>query len=169
MLPVRTILHPTDFSDNADYSFRMAEHIARDHQSRIIVLHVITPIVMYGNGVAVGGVALAEPDNWQAELRRKLRERQPHDPKVKVEYLLLEGEPVTEIDRVAQEQNCDLIVMGTHGRTGLGRLLMGSVAEGVVRKAPCPVLTVKVPAAEGKKAKAAAPAQKKEALELSAK
>lgn len=163
MLPVRTILHPTDFSDNADYAFRLAERIARDYQARIVILHVVTPIVMYGDGVMP-----VPDDNWQAELRRKLRERQPHDPKIKAEYLLLEGEPVTEIDRVAQEQNCDLIVMGTHGRTGLGRLLMGSVAEGVVRKAPCAVLTVKVPAAEGKKAKGAAPVQKKEALALSA-
>ena len=56
-----------------------------------------------------------------------------------------EGDPATQIVRVAQETRCDLIVLGTHGRTGLGRLLMGSVAEQVLRKAPCPVLTVKTP------------------------
>jgi nucleotide-binding universal stress UspA family protein len=58
---------------------------------------------------------------------------------------LEEGDPVTQILRIAGEENCELIVMGIHGRTGLGRLLMGSVAEQVVRRAPCPVLTVKMP------------------------
>jgi nucleotide-binding universal stress UspA family protein len=58
---------------------------------------------------------------------------------------LQEGDPATEILRIAQECKCDLIVMGTHGRTGVARLLMGSVAEHVVRKAECPVLVVKTP------------------------
>jgi nucleotide-binding universal stress UspA family protein len=61
---------------------------------------------------------------------------------------MLEGDPTREIVRLAREKECDLIVMGTHGWTGLTRLLMGSVAEHVVRKAHCPVLTVKVPFAE---------------------
>jgi hypothetical protein len=60
-----------------------------------------------------------------------------------VEYRLVEGEPVREILRAARETACDLIVTGTHGRSGLDRLLMGSVAEQLLRKAPCPVLTVK--------------------------
>jgi nucleotide-binding universal stress UspA family protein len=62
-----------------------------------------------------------------------------------VEYRVQHGDPAVEILGVAREASCDLIVMGTHGRTGLGRLLMGSVAEQVVRKAACPVLTIKVP------------------------
>jgi nucleotide-binding universal stress UspA family protein len=64
---------------------------------------------------------------------------------VKPEHRAVEGDAVHEILTFAKENPCDLIVMGTHGRTGLGRFLMGSVAEGVVRKAPCPVLTVKTP------------------------
>jgi hypothetical protein len=64
--------------------------------------------------------------------------------------LLLVGDPASAILRVTQELPADLIVMGTHGRTGLGRLLMGSVAEQVVRKAPCPVVTVKTPLPEKK-------------------
>jgi nucleotide-binding universal stress UspA family protein len=62
-----------------------------------------------------------------------------------VEHWIFQGDPATEILAAAEKIKCDLIVMGTHGRTGLGRLLMGSVAEQVVRKAPCPVLTVKTP------------------------
>jgi nucleotide-binding universal stress UspA family protein len=63
--------------------------------------------------------------------------------KIRVEHHLREGDPATEILALAQEIGCDLIVIGTHGRTGVGRLLMGSVAEAVLRRAPCPVLTVK--------------------------
>jgi nucleotide-binding universal stress UspA family protein len=70
------------------------------------------------------------------------------DLKPPAERRLEEGDPATEICRVANEAGCELIAIGTHGRTGLGRLLMGSVAEQVVRRAPCPVLTVKAPFAE---------------------
>ena len=78
-------------------------------------------------------------------LRERLQQLRPEDQKVLVEHLLVQGGAAEEILQVAQERKCDLIVMGTHGRTGLGRLLMGSVAEQVVRKASCPVLTVKTP------------------------
>jgi nucleotide-binding universal stress UspA family protein len=77
----------------------------------------------------------------------------PSDPKVRVRYLLVEGNPAAEILSAAREGNCDLIVMGTHGRTGLNRLLMGSVAEEVVRKAPCPVLTVRADVPAGLRSK----------------
>jgi nucleotide-binding universal stress UspA family protein len=74
------------------------------------------------------------------------------DPTLPVEHRLEVGDPVAEILRVAQESKCDLIVMGTHGRTGLAHLLMGSVAEKVVRKAACPVLVVKTPFPENSSA-----------------
>jgi nucleotide-binding universal stress UspA family protein len=64
---------------------------------------------------------------------------------VAVEQRLAEGDPAAEILHLATDTGCDMIVLGTHGRTGLDRLLMGSVAEQIVRKAPCPVLTVKAP------------------------
>ena len=67
----------------------------------------------------------------------------PTDPTVPYEHRLITGDPATAIARLAEEEQADLIVMGTHGRTGLTRLLMGSVAEAVVRRAPCPVLTYK--------------------------
>jgi nucleotide-binding universal stress UspA family protein len=73
-------------------------------------------------------------------------------PRVTIEHRLLEGDPATVIAETAAETGADLVVMGTHGRTGLTRFVMGSVAEDVLRKAPCPVLTVRdvvrVPAAE---------------------
>jgi nucleotide-binding universal stress UspA family protein len=80
-----------------------------------------------------------------AELRHRLDAVRPSVPNVTAEHVLLTGDEATEIVRLAVDEGFDLIVMGTHGRTGLSRLLMGSVAEQVLRRAPCPVLTVKQP------------------------
>src|SRR5262249_32279764 len=79
------------------------------------------------------------------ELRRKLESVRPEGRDIAVLHKFVQGEPVSTILSVVREEPCDLVVMGTHGRTGLGRLLMGSVAEQIVRKASCPVLTVKTP------------------------
>lgn len=79
------------------------------------------------------------------DLLKELHEVRPEDATVSVEHLLVEGDPVGAILKISQERQCDLIVMGSHGRTGLHRLLMGSVAEQVLRKATCPVVTVKTP------------------------
>ena len=141
MLPIRTILYPTDFSEPSKLAFRLACALARDYGARLIVLHVVEPppFVTYGEVEK----ALQLPEGYQQELEEGLRQFQAPDPKVQMEHCLREGDPVTEILSQAQELPCDVIIMGTHGRTGLGRLLMGSVAEQVVRKAPCPVLTVR--------------------------
>lgn len=141
MLPVHTILHPTDFSDRSQYAFWLACALARDYGARLIVLHVVTlPTVIYGEGVV-----LLDPGEQRAAAQERLDQLQVPRGDVRAERWLAEGGAVEEILRVAQETSTDLIVMGTHGRTGLGRLLMGSVAEQVVRKASCPVLTVKAP------------------------
>jgi nucleotide-binding universal stress UspA family protein len=154
MLALRTILHPTDFSDYSAYAFRLACALARDYGARIVVLHVATPpVVVYGEGVLP-----PEPEGYKERLREQLHQVVSQDPKVPVEHRLVEGDAATEILRLAGETKCDLIVMGTHGRTGLGRLLMGSVAEQVVRKAPCPVLTVKTPQRLPSSGEEAAPA-----------
>jgi len=81
-------------------------------------------------------------------VQQSLAKLRSPDPNVSVKRYLKEGDPATEIVRLAKETKSDLIVMGTHGRTGFGRILMGSVAEQVVRKAPCPVVTVKTPLSE---------------------
>jgi nucleotide-binding universal stress UspA family protein len=142
MLPIRTILHPTDFSEPADNAFRLSCSLARDHGAQVVVLHVVAPpLAGYADGVFI-----PPPEGYPEELRARLSGLQARDSKVRVEHRLVEGDPVSEILRVAGEPGCDMIVMGTHGRTGLGRLLMGSVAEQVVRKAACPVVTLKAPA-----------------------
>jgi nucleotide-binding universal stress UspA family protein len=144
MLEIQTILHPTDLSPLSEYAFRLACSLARDHGAHLIVLHVRPPEILLAESPYV-----LPPDpvqvweHWQEELRQL----QPPDPTVAVEHVLKEGNPASEILRTAQEKDCDLIVMGTHGRTGVRRVLLGSVAEQVLRRASCPVLTVKGPVA----------------------
>jgi nucleotide-binding universal stress UspA family protein len=141
MLAIRTILHPTDFSNYSDQAFRLACSLARDYGARLVVLHIAEP------PMAVGGEGmLIIPQEFDLEvIRARLQQLRPADPKIAVEHRMVQGDAATEILCLATKMKCDLIVMGTHGRTGLGRLLMGSVAELVVRKASCPVLTVKTP------------------------
>jgi nucleotide-binding universal stress UspA family protein len=141
MLPVRTVLHPTDFSDSSDTAFRLACSLARDYGARLVVLHV-APLPL---AVSAEGVLVLPAELDLEALGERLHELRPDGPTVRVEYRLLQGDAAAEVLRVAKEIRSDLIVMGTHGRTGLGRLVMGSVAEQVVRKAACPVLTVKTP------------------------
>ncbi len=141
MLPIHTILHPTDFSDYSRHALHLACALARDYEARLVVLHAwMTPTVIYGEGAIP-----LDPDVYSQEVREHLDALEVPDAGLDVEKRLAEGDPVTQILEVAGAINADLIVTGTHGRTGLGRLLMGSVAEQVLRKANCPVLTVKAP------------------------
>jgi nucleotide-binding universal stress UspA family protein len=141
VLPIRKILHPTDFSDRSRAAFELACALARDYGAELVIVHVAaTPPVF-----APDGIAIASPVEEPYEPRVKLAEVRPSDPRVKFEHRLLEGDPADQILKAARVGNADLIVLGTHGTGGLARLLMGSVAESVMRKAPCPVLTVKAP------------------------
>lgn len=139
MLPLATILHPTDFSEHSEFAFRLACALARDYDARLILLHVLPPpMVIYS-----GGPVPAETWPSVDEAREKLHQLEGHAHHVRVESDVMEGDPVDMILRAAEETHSDVIVMGTHGRTALARLLMGSVAESVLRRAPCPVLTAK--------------------------
>jgi nucleotide-binding universal stress UspA family protein len=135
MLPFHTILHPTDLSEHSGPAFRLASGLARDHGARLILLHV-SPTTPFRSE--------APPASRDA-LLEKLDELAALAPQVPVEVRLKEGDAVAEILAAAQETDASLIVMGTHGRTGLARLLLGSVAEQIVRLASCPVLTVRAP------------------------
>ncbi len=135
---VRTILHPTDFSEHADLAFHQACTQAKEHRAELIVLHVGPSNVATSESEAV--VLPSEHDKQL--LREQLGRLQPQDPNIRVAHRFEAGDVAEEILRVAREIHCDLIVMGTHGRSRLSRLLMGSVAEAVVRKASCPVMIV---------------------------
>lgn len=143
----KKILFPTDFSHSSDWGLSHATALAKESGSTLIIAHVEEPPAAYGGGVMYYGIP--EPDN--KALTRMLSDVKPTDPSVKYEHRLIIGDPATEIVRLAEDEKVDYVVMGTHGRTGLSRLLMGSVAEAVVRRAPCPVLTFKQPATEESK------------------
>jgi len=142
-MKIDAILVTTDFSEPDDYAFKLACSLARDHSAQVFVLHVIPPPSTHGEKLA-----RAAPDSYRDQLWRELVRIKPADASVQVEHLLTEGHPAKEIVQAAKEKGCDLIVMSTHGRTGLSRLLLGSVAEQVLRLATCPVLTVKMPSEE---------------------
>lgn len=142
MLPIRNILHPTDFSDRSELALKLASALARDYQANLTILHVAQePVVLFTEGIIPPPV-----DDHLQEVREQLANIEPTDPNVNVTRQLVEGNPAAEILRVADMTHADLIVMGTHGRRGLKRFLMGSVAEYVMERATCPVLTVKTPA-----------------------
>ena len=143
-IQVRLILVPVDFSDNAPAILEWSAYLAREHGSRLLLLHAYHLPVEFQQ---LEGAYLP-PDFWSnvkaeaeqslAGLARGLKERG-----LEVEELVREGYPASVIVDEAESQGADLIVIGTHGHTGLKHMLLGSIAERVVQKAPCPVLTVK--------------------------
>lgn len=141
MPSVHTILHPTDFSARSENAFQLACALTRDYGARLVVLHVAATVPPLASGEALP----PDTESQRREAKDHLDRLEVRGADVRAERRLEEGEPVTEILRVAQEIDASLIVLGTHGRTGLSRLLMGSVAEQVVRKSACPVLTVADP------------------------
>ena len=148
-MEIRRILVPTDFSECGNYALSHAASLARMFKASIICLNVIEPIVP-----AVGYSGMTEPlpiaditDQLEDSAERELPKLAECDECVglEVEELVVHGEAASEIVRVATERDADLIVISSHGRTGLGRILFGSTAEAVVRHATCPVLVVKPP------------------------
>jgi len=141
-MQLRKILHPTDLSENSRAAFDIACSLARDYKAELFVVHVNKPPHVF----APDGIAMGVPAEDPLELRTQLAQVRPAAAGVTVQHRLLEGDAGEEILKVANVEGVDMIVMGTHGATGLRRLLMGSVAEHVLRHAPCPVLTVRAPA-----------------------
>lgn len=124
-LAIRRILFPTDFSEASRRAGETALALARHFGARLVVLHVIPPVT--------------DPEPRRAALRSLAAELAADVP---VETETVAGVPARQIAASASRHRIDLIVMGTHGRTGASHALLGSVAEAVLRRAPCPVLTV---------------------------
>ncbi len=151
-MQIKSILLPTDFSECGNYALSYATSLARTFGASIICVHVIEPIVP-----TVGYSGMTEPlpladiteqleDSAERELPR-LAECEECSG-LDVEELIVHGEAASEIVRVARDRQVDLVVISSHGRTGLGRIFFGSTAEAVVRHASCPVLVVKPPQEE---------------------
>lgn len=154
MIRLKRVLLPTDFSDFAGAAADYACDIAERFEAELHVLHVFEDFVaVVSPELNVSG--LIEDFVAQAEAAARQRIKSvPGDAwggKLPVVRVVRAGFPFAEVIRYSREAACDLIVMGTHGRTGMAHLFLGSVAERVVRAAPCPVLTVRpaaIPAAE---------------------
>jgi len=143
-MQLKKILVPTDFSDDCEHAVQYARDLARERGAELILLHVIEPIL-----IAPGGNLTTPIDHYQ--IRQAVEERLAKCvPSIEadgltVHRLLRSGTPDEEIVKAAKEEGADLIVMGTHGHSGLPHLLLGSVAERTVRRSTVPVLTVRRP------------------------
>ena len=137
MKNVRRILCPVDFSDCSQASLDLASLLAREDGSKLFIVYVEQNPFPYGPAVH-GGVPNVE------EEAHDLFKTLPAATNVEFEHDLLVGDPVSRLIEFIQEKDVDLVVMGSHGRTGLSRALIGSVAEHMVRQSPVPVLTVKM-------------------------
>ena len=148
MVSIKNILVPTDFSDSSKIALDYALSMAQIFKSKVFVMHVYEPVVYYTD-VPMGMPDIVEMEqsirsSSESALNAILeKEVRPRFSDVSVEKILTEGKPFVEIIRTAREKQIDLIVLSSHGRGFLEHMLLGSVTEKVVRKAPCPVLTVR--------------------------
>lgn len=141
---IERILCPTDFSVFSTRALRHAAALARRFEARLTVLHVIPQWIPYTHGPAYFPAPMLANPSLCRHVEEDLREfaAPAIDAGVPVETMMREAEPWREIQAIAEELPADLLVMGTHGRGGFEQLLLGAVAEKVLHRAPCPVLTV---------------------------
>jgi nucleotide-binding universal stress UspA family protein len=142
----RRIMHPTDFSPASRPAFDKAIAMAKADRAELTVVHVLSPVMpVPGDGYISPKVydeIAASSKAWaQKELDRRVKKAKGAG--VRARALLLDGVPHEQIIRAAKSRRADLLVLGTHGRSGLAKLFIGSVAGRVVSSAPCPVLTVR--------------------------
>jgi nucleotide-binding universal stress UspA family protein len=144
VINLKRILVPTDFSESARHALLYGTSFAREYEGELLLLHVVEnltvgyasdlfPVPMAEVFDEISGYAKAELAKLGAEVRQK---------GIAVRELVVQGKPSAEIVRVAREETADMIVLGTHGKGMLDKALFGSTAERVIRRAPCPVLTV---------------------------
>ncbi|BCB95506.1 universal stress protein [Dissulfurispira thermophila] len=150
-MEIKKILFPTDFSEGALNALPYAVDLAKSYGAKLYMLHVIYDIAT-ASGLYVPHISVDEMYKELDASARKELEKFGVDKRMDikdVEYTVIRGIPYEEILKFASEKNIDLIVIGTHGRKGLDRVLFGSTAERVVRNASCPVLTVREPKQKG--------------------
>jgi nucleotide-binding universal stress UspA family protein len=144
----RRVLHPTDFSKASSGAFTRSLAEARGNGSELVLVHVLSPVIpMAGAGEAYLTPSVYDQMNKTARaLAQKQMDRllaKAKTARVRARGMLLEGVAHEQIVRAAKRQRADMIVMGTHGRTGMARFFLGSVAARVTAMAACPVLTVR--------------------------
>jgi len=135
MIRVQKIVYPTDFSSYSNQAYFHALGMADAYGASLSIVYVYSP---GGEGEDGSG---SDRRYW----RNQLEQIRPSNPKIRVQHIFLEGDPASQIVRYADDIRADVIVLGTHGRTGVDRQVLGSVAEKVMREATCSVLVVKLP------------------------
>lgn len=140
MYKLKTIFHPTDETNNFTGAWKLSLLLAKDHGAEVVVAHVIPPPVAAFSEV---DVAFQQPTMTPYEDVELLRKHFVSEMGVPVRHIVDQGDAGEVILRLADKEQASMIVMGTHGRKGFGRVMLGSVAEYVIRRAKCPVITVK--------------------------
>ncbi len=145
----KKILFCTDFSENSHYAFTYALNLAKTYKTKLMILH-ITPEPVHPEQLSIylpperlEELKLSQKKELNEQLQKHYLDKMERFKDYQV--MIKTGEPFIEIIRTSKKEKADLIVMGTHGRTGLDHILFGSTAEKVVRKSTCPVLTVRLP------------------------
>lgn len=147
MIALKRILVPTDFSEASEAALKYGRALAEAFDASLYVLHVMEDPFVF----APTSEGYVPPPQFYEEMESATRDRlnklltDAERAKLRAQLVTKKGSPFVEIVRYAKDNDIDLIVMGTHGRGAIAHMLMGSVAEKVVRKAPCPVLTVRHP------------------------
>jgi len=145
-MDIKSILFPTDFSEGSLYALPYAVDMATSHGAKLYMLHILYDIAS-ASGLSVPHTSL---DQMYKELEVSAKKElqnfgwQKREGLKDVEFAVIRGLPYEEILKFAKEKGVDLIVIGTHGKTGIDRVIFGSTAQRVVRHAQCPVLTVKI-------------------------
>lgn len=146
MSRLRRILHPSDFSRASGAAFTRALAMAKADRAKLLLVHVLAPpVLMAGDGYMSPRIYedLEASARSYAQKRLAGLQAKAHKAGVKAATLLLDGIPHERIARAAKSKQADVIVIGTHGRTGLAKFFLGSVASRVLAAARCPVMTVR--------------------------
>ena len=143
-MEIKTILCPIDFSEISANALEYAVFLASHHHAELLILHVVEQLHEFEHYQ----ILVLTPQELAEEMEKQAHEKltkltEQIKKTIKVETVVRQGKPFVEIIKEAKEKDMDLSVMASHGRTGVSHMLMGSVAEKVVRKANCPVLIVR--------------------------
>lgn len=144
---IKKVLVPIDFSDYSKSALKYAVNFAKSFSAEIVLIYVVEPVI-YPPDFSMGQIAMPSMNSeWderaKEELQKLAKSEIPGESIVKT--IIKTGKPFVEIIETAKEENIDLIIIATHGHSGVEHILFGSTAEKVVRKAPCPVLTLREP------------------------
>jgi nucleotide-binding universal stress UspA family protein len=164
MIPkIQTVLYATDLSKNSAYAFRYAVNTARQHDAKIHLLHVIEPLSPQDEALVLVYVEKKEIDRRRKDAKENLRQRieerlkqfaerelqdDPETLNRVVGIHVVEGDPATEILNLSDEFNCDIVIMGTHGKGAIKHAFLGSVSEKVLRRIRKPVYVIPLPKGE---------------------